>query len=164
MSCPATTGRLSFDEAQPPGLFVDCATKATQFSESPLVKSGMVRQVGDQHYLTLGRHVIHGQLFDVSIHFQANAIDRVILVAITGNEGGSWDDWSMKAEMELKALHESWAVLVFGKPLEVMPLFTPNRVLPADVKEDTPRYAQFDWGQLISSYDSKGSQSVLVLK
>lgn len=139
------------------------ATTATEFCERTIVKQGMIRHIGKDLRISVGDFTINDQLFKVTVHFAGNTIKRVELFAITSDEGKSWDDWTLEREMNRKKLHEAWTLRSFGKPMEVRPLLTPNRVLPFEVKDDTARYAQFDWGQVCSWYDSKGGFAYMTI-
>jgi len=160
MNNAANHGELYFEET---GERINASTLATDFSEFALVRKGRFHHFGSGVRVALGSHVISDQLFDVKVVFEGNALRRVDLCAITGKEGGNWADWSMENEMATKKLHEIWAAKVFERELTVKPFFTPNRVMPFEVKDDSPRYAQFSWGQVCSCYDSKGSSSYMSL-
>lgn len=154
MNATATHGELTFEET---GDRIDVNTKATEFCELPCIKRGMIRHDGPRLHVTIGERTIAGQKFHVTVSFDSNAIQRVALTAIIPGQPTGWENWTMESDMATKSLHESWAARVLGRELEMKPFFTPNHVLPFERTPQTAMYAQMDWGQVVSWYDSKGN-------
>lgn len=115
----------------------------------------------------LARVAAHGAEFRLAALFEGATLARLEMVMLRATDGGSWADWSPQAEMARKANHEAWAARVFGAALAPKPLALDRHgqpIVPEPLTWEHPRHAVFDWGEVVSSYDSKAGMSVLVVR
>ena len=102
----------------------------------------------------LGRDAICG------LEFKGGRLARVSIFVRLPGDGASWDDWTFEQEMRRKRAHDDLARDLFGNGLALRPMDVNGKaILPLDPGPEYPRHAVFDWGEVVSGYDSKGGMA-----
>lgn len=125
---------------------------------------------GTETRITLNPQRVLGVTTHLELHFEGDRLARIQMMAI--NEcvpevmaaGGVW---SRENELARKRFHERWAAEALGCPLAVKPWVDPDLpgpVMPACPGPEHPRYAEFPWGEIISSLDEKACEADLIVK
>lgn len=110
----------------------------------------------------LPRVEILGRCCTFEVRFEPHVLARASIFIHLDADGSSWDDWTLEQEMARKRAHDALAQDLFGTPLTPRPIqLDAKSISPLFPDEQWPRWAEFPWGRIVSSYDSKGGFSQL---
>ena len=103
----------------------------------------------------LGRHA------NVGLRFIRGPLRRVSLFVCLPDDATGWDGWTLTQELKRKRAHDELAEALFGQALRPKSIETDAK--PVWLGEDgtQPNHARFDWGEVLSIFDSKGGFSEL---
>jgi hypothetical protein len=139
---------------------IDPRMGARAFAETPLGKECGKKLEGMRTHFYLERAQLSGRAYRVEIIYEGEALSHVDLFLHMWGDAEGWAGWSEQRERSRKEQAEEWAKKAFGKAMEVKPFeLEGETVVPFEVKWDTARRLKFEWGEVVSYFDSKGGFS-----
>lgn len=132
------------------GVSVGPATTLADLRRSPLGEVLRKQPAGEPPWETYSAGVteIGGLRFMASLTFHAARLEQVRLSLHDEPSSASWDEWSEKGEKKKQAKHDAWLRKTLGA---------------ATRSDEIGVHYEYQWGQVLSSFDSRSASSDVVL-
>lgn len=154
----ASDGRFSIDDPHAtlgPGATLDW------FEQSPLCARAEMNYGPGGVGASLRDASVLGRHAHVGLRFDRGLLRRVTLFVCLSDDASGWDGWTLSQELKRKRAHDELAEALFGRTLLPSVIEIEGQAVWLGTDGTHPVHARFDWGEVLSAYDSKGGFSEL---
>lgn len=167
----ATQNRIAADTGVLPlpelGLDVGPGTTLAQVDQTGTGRTVGRRRFGDEIHLSFVNLLIADTRFHATLKFRHERLYAIDLFLPQPDDGASWEDWNESSERLRRSAGEAWVRQVFDREMTIKPFVddqTGTEIMPALPDANHPRYARFDWGEIVSYYDPRAAQAGLLIR